>query len=60
MIKLKISKQNRFGYLNLKFGIYLGFVISDLEFEIDQLRKEWTMSSIEKNVKINGNEHLFF
>lgn len=51
MIKLKISKQNRFGHLNLKFGIYLGFVISDLEFEIDQLRKEWTISSIEKMLK---------
>jgi len=32
MAKIQKFKQNRFGHLDLKFGIYLGFVIWDLEF----------------------------
>lgn len=49
MTKLKISKQNRFGHLNLTFGIYLEFVIWDLEFDTDQ-GNEWTISSIDKKM----------
>ena len=35
MIEIQNPKQNRFGHLGFKFGIYLGFVICNLEFQMD-------------------------
>jgi hypothetical protein len=40
MTEIQNTKENRFGHLVLKFGIYLGFVIWSLEFPLTDRGRE--------------------